>query len=210
LVGYNTDWIGIQRPILKLLLRYKKEFVADSSSSSKAETKIGLVIGAGGTARAACYAVKDLGLRLVVANRNEEKAKVLAEQFGGEYVSLEDLAKLVDGSGSSAGSGVVGGKMEVFDPSEVAVLISTLPFAAGFTAPPALLLHKPVVLDVVYKPARTALATQALGASCPFVQGASMLLEQGIEQFELWNGRRAPVAEMTKAIFAGAEKIDST
>eukprot|EP01035_Chromulina_nebulosa_P026187 gene26187-34253_t len=71
LIGYNTDWLGMQRPILRLL----------ESKIQDRSTKIGLVVGAGGTARAACYALKDLGLQLVVTNRNPEKAVQLAERF---------------------------------------------------------------------------------------------------------------------------------
>lgn len=37
-----------------------------------------------------------------------------------------------------------------------------------------------------------------------------MLLEQGIEQFQLWNQRAAPREEMTQTIFSGVDKIDST
>jgi shikimate 5-dehydrogenase len=34
-----------------------------------------------------------------------------------------------------------------------------------------------------------------------------MLLEQGIEQFELWNQRRAPRQEMSRALFNGVEQL---
>ena len=64
LVGFNTDWLGIKRPLLRQLLARGGQWSnSDSSSSSSSSRKrsIGLVIGAGGTAKAACYAVKDLG-----------------------------------------------------------------------------------------------------------------------------------------------------
>ena len=35
-----------------------------------------------------------------------------------------------------------------------------------------------------------------------------MLLEQGLEQFELWNRRRAPREEMKKAVFEGVELVE--
>jgi shikimate 5-dehydrogenase len=34
-----------------------------------------------------------------------------------------------------------------------------------------------------------------------------MLFEQGCEQFELWNKRRAPRAEMEAAVFSGVDRI---
>jgi pentafunctional AROM polypeptide len=63
LVGFNTDWLGIKRPLLRQLLARGGQWSNSDSSSSGSDRKrsIGLVIGAGGTAKAACYAVKDLG-----------------------------------------------------------------------------------------------------------------------------------------------------
>lgn len=89
----------------------------------------------------------------------------------------------------------------------VKVVISTLPAAAEFTLPERLLHSKPVILDVVYKPARTALIMQAIASGCAYVQGATMLLEQGIEQFQIWNKRAAPRSEMEAAVFNGVEKL---
>lgn len=152
----------------------------------------------GGTARAACYAVKDLGLDLVICNRSPEKAADLAEAFQGRVLPMEALWA------SSSSSDDL--------PTDcVRVIISTVPAIAqaDWHLSPALLAHKPVVFDVVYRPARTPLLDQALAAGCPVVQGASMLLEQGLEQFQLWNKRRAPRLEMQSAVFNGIEKLST-
>ena len=69
------------------------------------------------------------------------------------YSSSSSSSSSSDSSGSSGSSGRSGYNL---DPSQVAVIISTLPHAAGLTVPPRLLGGRPVVLDVVYKPARTA------------------------------------------------------
>ena len=183
LVGYNTDWIGIRRPILTKLR--SRQHMQPAMSQ---EVGIGLVVGAGGTARAACYAVQSLGLRLYVTNRSPDKGREIATMFGGTFVDMDALKDL--------------------NAAALTVVISTVPAAAGFTLPFNLVEHKPVILDVVYKPAKTALMQQAMDANCPLVQGATMLLNQGLEQFELWNKRRAPFAEMDAAIFAGVERLD--
>jgi shikimate 5-dehydrogenase len=52
------------------------------------------------------------------------------------------------------------------------------------------------------------LLLQAIEHDCLFVQGATMLLEQGMEQFELWHKRRAPRVEMDAAVFNGVERLD--
>ena len=78
----------------------------------------------------------------------------------------------------------------------VEVVVSTVPAGAAFTLPNWLLPPAftssggtsenggvvPVVLDVVYKPALTALVRQASAAGCPVVPGATMLLEQVRDQ----------------------------
>lgn len=186
LVGYNTDWLGIFRPILTKLHR--------RSASWTGLTDIGIVVGAGGTARAACYATKRLGLKLVVVNRSPEKGLEIAEKFGGIFLkdlSLDELRK--------AG----------LDKFAIHTIISTVPYAANYSAPEELLrTHRPVVLDVVYSPVRTALIQQALDLNCLCVQGATMLFEQAMEQFQLWNERRAPRDVMEKAVYSGIEIVD--
>jgi len=195
LVGYNTDWLGILRPITKKLKVRGISWVTSTSGGSgegvgEKGKSYGVVIGAGGTSRAACYAVKQLGLELIVVNRNHEKGTEIANKFGGiflpelSYESVRNIGK-------------------------IHVLISTIPNSAGYTAPVELLReHRPVVLDVVYSPAKTKLLEQAIEAKCYYVQGATMLLEQAIEQFQLWNNRRAPRDVMEQALFNGIEKLD--
>ena len=85
--------------------------------------------------------------------------------------------------------------------------MSTLPAAAAFEMPAWLLdgangPSQPAVLDAVYKPPLTALVRQAAAAGCPVVPGATMLLEQGLEQSQLWTGRLAPAGPMRRALLA--------
>lgn len=87
LIGFNTDWLGMLRPILRKL---KQRGLNWSNENSDMINNIGVVVGAGGTARAACYAVKELGLDLIVINRSAEKGKELAKMFGGKF--LADLS----------------------------------------------------------------------------------------------------------------------
>ena len=89
----------------------------------------------------------------------------------------------------------------------LSVIISTVPAAAAFEVPDALLDSAPVVLDVVYRPARTALLAQAMARGCLVVQGATMLHEQAQEQEHLWIQRRAPALEMEAALFQDLEKL---
>ena len=56
------------------------------------------------------------------------------------------------------------------------------------------------MLDAVYSPIETRLLTDADAAGATTIDGAWMLLFQGVEAFERWTGRDAPVEEMNAAL----------
>ena len=169
--GYNTDWKGIFNPLRRIL----------PSTGGYA-----LILGAGGTARAAAYAAEKLGLERLYFNRTPAKAQQLAETFGGSLISsLEqdgDLAETLQ------------------DGKPLCVVISTLPAAAEFELPDWVLPLKPTVFDVNYKPYYTNLLRQAESAGLNVVRGSEMLWEQGVGQFELWTGRTAPYKVMKDVV----------
>ena len=57
------------------------------------ENKKCLILGAGGAARAAIYALKKLNADLVISNRTQEKARRLASYFNVEYLIQEEALK---------------------------------------------------------------------------------------------------------------------
>jgi shikimate dehydrogenase len=74
--GYNTDWLGIRRPVSHL-------------RGGKA-----VVLGAGGAAAAAIYACRDLEMHLTVMNRTPERGVALAERFGCDTAPLTAFPQL--------------------------------------------------------------------------------------------------------------------
>jgi pentafunctional AROM polypeptide len=170
-VGYNTDWLGIRNT-----LEEKLSGIGPLGDDEPSRRKIALVIGAGGTARAACYCVNQLNMVLYIHNRTTEKGEQLASEFHGSHVV--DLKTL----------------------DKVDVILCTVPSTSHFTVPPHLLSSKPVVLDAAYRPRRTALLSQAAEAGCPVIEGIDMLLAQGYEQFLLFTGHAAPKGIMSKAV----------
>ncbi|MDD9953673.1 MAG: shikimate dehydrogenase [Candidatus Woesearchaeota archaeon] len=70
LVGYNTDWLGVLKPL---------------QERTTLEGKTAIVFGAGGAARAAVYALLHAGADVHIINRTEEKAAALAEHFNCTY-----------------------------------------------------------------------------------------------------------------------------
>jgi pentafunctional AROM polypeptide len=187
LYGDNTDWIGIQESI--------------QSRLPSGVIKAALVIGAGGTARAAIYALRLLGAqKIYLFNRTKAKAQALLRVF--PDVSLEIVDSL---DGTWLNEGVA--------PS---VIISTIPANAtttdecsdsGLYLPSSLFISgegQGVVVDMAYKPAETPLLSLAMAAGgerWSRVQGLDVLLEQGYVQFEYWTGRKCPKAIVRAAVW---------
>lgn len=81
LTGYNTDWIGIQRPLERRIPLAGRRVA---------------ILGAGGAAHAAVYACRMRGSAITVFNRTESRAAVLAEQFGTSHGKLDESSTLRD------------------------------------------------------------------------------------------------------------------
>ncbi len=165
--GINTDWIGAIRAIEK-----KIELAGKSC----------VVLGAGGTAKAVIYGLKQKKARVVVLNRTKEKAKELSEKFDTDYGSLDKLKNV-------KADVIINTTTVGMEPLEEVSLV-----------PEEILTSVSVVMDVVYKPRITKLLADAQKAGCKIVEGLEMLLEQGIAQFEWWTGKKAPEECMAKAI----------
>lgn len=185
LIGDNTDWRGIFNPLDRQL----------GSSSASEKVGVALILGGGGTARAAAYAATQLGLEKVYYNRTPSKAQDLAATFGGT------VALNTDEEGSDSLGSILDGMN-----GEARVVISTLPAAAEFELPSWFVdsakdeERKPIIFDVNYKPFWTKLLHQADGYEFPIVRGSEMLWEQGVGQFELWTGRTAPYKVMKSVV----------
>ena len=142
-----------------------------------------VVVGAGGAGRAAAFALADAGASVHVANRTTERAVELAadvsDATGG---GLDDLAARVAAA-------------------DVLVNATTVGMEEDATPVPAEALHAELaVLDAVYTPIETRLLADAAAAGATTVDGAWMLLFQGVEAFERWTGRDAPVDAMNRAL----------
>jgi len=79
LCGHNTDWIGIQEPLLKRGALHGKRVA---------------IVGAGGTARAALIAVKDRAEDVTIINRTLNRATSLAAEFQVSAAALTDIESL--------------------------------------------------------------------------------------------------------------------
>ncbi len=136
--------------------------------------KTALILGAGGAAKAAVYALIDAGVKSVmISNRTRQKADDLAMLYG-------DQVRVVDWDERHTACG------------DADLIANTT--SLGMDGQPALdldLSSAPegcVVHDIVYAPLMTDLLTQAQARSLPIVTGIGMLLHQARPGFELWTG----------------------
>jgi 3-dehydroquinate dehydratase / shikimate dehydrogenase len=168
LSGSNTDYVGILRSLEKKL--------------HLAQSRV-LVFGAGGSARAAAFALARAGASVVICARRPAAARELARAVGGEAVPRRAL------------------RSEFFD----AILNSTpigMHPAAGISPLTASELNCRIVMDLIYRPEQTRLLQTASRKGIATVSGVEMFLAQGIAQYELWTGQRAPESVMRRAILS--------
>ena len=186
LYGDNTDWIGIQRVILARSIR--KWSVSD----------VGLIIGAGGTARAAIYALHQLGLgKILIYNRTRQTAKTVIAGFPISFNIhvVEDLKDLEQESPVIV-IGTVPASATTSDAKGEGLLLSNSIFSHS---------EGGIVVDMAYRPHKTPLLELAGQISSPpwqQVPGVEVLLEQGYEQFSLWTGSKPPVRIVEKAVLS--------
>jgi shikimate dehydrogenase len=153
-----------------------------------------VILGAGGTAQAALAALRELG---------ESAPTVLVR----DPARTTDLRAAADRLGVRP---LISGGLADAGLPEADVVISTLPPGAADALSgqwgAQQWVTRPVVLDVVYTPWPTVLATSAIDAGCQAVSGLAVLLHQAVAQFELMTGHRAPVAQMRAALNAAAPR----
>lgn len=163
LLGYNTDWIGVAEPIANALAKLSSQSRTHqhvctpftqtgtqcTDSGFIAGRGVAIVVGAGGTARAALFALKQLGFkgnRLIVYNRDVDRGNALAAEFGCSHVSNiivkpDDPVSFKSSGGDRDNPSVVALTLKLVrdicgdKDALVEVLVSTVPGAAGFYVP---------------------------------------------------------------------------
>ncbi|RMY61353.1 hypothetical protein D0863_11297 [Hortaea werneckii] len=223
LYGDNTDWIGIHTCIRSHL----------SPINAIKSRSTALVLGAGGMARATIYALQRLQVQTIfVWNRTARNAEKMISMFDGnrsstqgQFAHCTEDALPRESSARSADSKTVR-PARIFSlssmsepwPSEFeppTIVVSCI--SRVTQPPPEIVLPESwlrsqtggVVIELAYDPADSPLLRQARGFAAKgwiAVDGLQVLPEQGIAQFELFTGRRAPrklmrdlVAQHTRA-----------
>lgn len=169
--GANTDAPGVTAP-LERHLRLAKASV--------------LVVGNGGAARGAMFALAEAGCKLAVTGRNLDRVRALAAACGAEALSREQAeAKKFDALVHATPLGMTPNVDKCFFRDKI---------PAG------------LVFDMVYSPMETELLKRAKAQKAVVIPGIEMFLEQASRQFEIWTGQKAPRTVMEQAAIEALEK----
>lgn len=162
-IGYNTDWIGIRKPLISL------------------KGVNAVLLGAGGAAAGAAYALTDLDMRVTILNRTPKNAQTLAERFGCRWGDLQEIDRIKPDL-------VVNATPLGMHPDDHSPLRDDQ------------LNKEMTVFDLVYTPPETPLIEQARRIGCRTITGTEMFIEQAREQFYLFFGIDAPIERIREMV----------
>ena len=145
-----------------------------------------VILGSGGAARAVSAELLSAGWMVLLAGRDRNRAEMVCAELGPGAFPLafdhRELAPVLRG---------------------VDLLVNTTPVGAdGVTTPlPEVELSpQTAVVDLLYRPAETALLRSARASGCRTTSGLGMLVEQAALAFESWSGLTAPRDRMLAAV----------
>ncbi|HEY7113712.1 MAG TPA: type I 3-dehydroquinate dehydratase [Thermoanaerobaculia bacterium] len=160
----NTDVDGIFDPL------------ADHDTG---EGRTAVILGTGGTARAAILAARRLGYEVLVTARNDDAADSLADEMRVDSLALADVPA-----------------------SEADLYLNATPVGSRPGDPPAfpraVLENRPLVFDCVYRRdgSETPTVAAARAARCPVVAGIRMFAAQAVRQARLFGSEDASLEEI--------------
>jgi shikimate dehydrogenase len=175
-----------------------------------------LVLGAGGSARAAAWALREAGASEVsIWNRTRERGEALASELGLRFVREPGPAEVLINCTSV---GLAGGDASEPAPGRQAAGAPQSAEIEGTGANPAVersatedqalnqlgLTFDQVgeysyVVDMVYRSGFTPLLAAARAHGSRTLDGLEILVAQGALSFELWTGKQAPLEVMRRA-----------
>jgi len=167
--GRNSDWLGVQGALAP----------AGAMTGRRA-----LVLGAGGAARSAVFALREMGARVTIANRSVRKGEELALEFGCDFSPL--------------------GSSRPFHQAEVIIQATSLGLIGNqeFAVQAEWFSPEQVVMETIYTPLETTFLRVARSAGAKVIRGMAMFVEQAFHQFEWFTGHTAPRDAFQRALNA--------
>lgn len=169
LIGHNTDATGLAAALRR------HELPKDARVQ---------VLGAGGVARAAVWALHSLGVRAVqVAARRPEQAEAVAAPYGYEMLDWDRRGQAAEVVINATSIGMTPDQDRLPLDLEQATELTT-------------------VADLVASPPVSRLIADSRARGLRTLSGVEITLEQALDQFALYTGRAAPRAAMADALSA--------
>jgi len=153
LKGYNTDYIGVINTFKQYGINVLK--------------KKCLILGAGGAAKAAVYALKNMGAEIEIINRTYNKAVLIAKKFNCKATHISEIEKSV---------------------KNAEIIVSSLSPDVNIINEDWLKLRH-IIFDANYK--ASVLSDLALKKGCKIIKGEDWLINQAIPAFKLFTGINA-------------------
>ncbi len=188
LIGANTDVIGFIEPLKARL------------GENALPGKNAVILGAGGAARAALWALLSAGIKeITIAVRNPNKAEPLAEEFRSlnrKFFSGETLITAVDWMGEDYAKRL--------ESCHLLINATPLGMAPNVEASPVVdwqrLRSDAFCYDIIYTPAMTRFLSQAVRHGHAVLNGEEMLVGQARAALEKWTGCPGDKEAMLKAL----------
>jgi len=182
--GFNTDGIGAIRSIQKY---------------TTLEGKKVLILGAGGASKAIAFTLINENINsLVIANRSKENACKLIENIRKQcdfenisYVDIKEAHNMVEDADIIINTTPIG----MYPNHEVEPPIKTDKIT-----------EKHVVMDVIYNPLETEFLKESRLNGATTINGTSMLINQGLESFEIFTGCKASYESFEEALLEQLRK----
>lgn len=166
LIGENTDWLGMTHSLVS----------ASYSTISSGAPGSALVIGAGGTARAAIYALQSLAHSpIYIVSRTPSKLSAMISTFPAEF-NIIPLTELSAAENVSEVPRVAIGTIPADKPIEqnMREILATM-----LRHPKSNAAQQRTLLEMAYKPSQTALMQMAKDAGWVTIPGLEVLSAQG-------------------------------
>lgn len=212
----NTDAPALVRVLTAAmvearLIEHEQSRAQNQIVASLANIRVA-ILGAGGVARAAAWALANAGATVVVYARNKAKAELLANELNAQLQATLD--KGPSESANCTGR-IVPAAWDLLSKACANVLVNCTPVGMRAskerTLPEA---HQApvevneltacvgpvVVMDTVYTPRQTPLLKAARERGWTCVDGVGMFIAQAALQFEAWTGTAAPVGIFTRIV----------
>jgi 3-dehydroquinate dehydratase/shikimate dehydrogenase len=170
--GYNTDVLGFSDSLL--------HFIGKNNLKGKKVT----IVGAGGVARAIASEVFHLKGKALILNRTAIRARDIAESFAFNWGGLDP-----------AGIALI----DKYD--DIIIQTTSVGMEPDVNADPLEIYKfsgKEIVMDVIYKPAETALLRRASRAGCRVLNGYDMFVRQAQYQYQFFMGKEFPAGLMSQ------------